>query len=86
MRLGGEPGIGCEPLLVGVEPREAAHEADGVGMLRVREDLVHVSQLDDASGVHDDDAIGELGDEAEVVGDEEGRRVRSRSGRPSGLP
>ena len=32
--------------------------------------------LDDLAGVHDDDAVGELGDEAEVVRDEDDRGVR----------
>ena len=45
-------------------------------MLRLVEERVDVAQLDDAPRVHDDDAVGELGDQAEVVGDEDDRRVR----------
>ncbi len=40
-------------------------------MLRVVEELVERSLLDDAAGVHDDHAVGDVGDDAEVVGDED---------------
>ena len=42
-------------------------------MLRIREQRVDRRFFDDAAGVHDGDAVGHLGDDAEVVGDEEQR-------------
>ena len=41
--------------------------------------------FDDAPGVHDGDAVGRLGDDAEVVRDEQQRQVRALpSGRAAG--
>ena len=40
-------------------------------MLRAREDRVDGPLFDDAPGVHHGDAVGHLGDHAEVVGDEQ---------------
>ena len=45
------------------------------GVVRSREDLVDRSLLRDSAGVHDDDVVGDLGDDAEVVGDHDDRRV-----------
>ena len=56
-----------------VEPRERAEQAPGVGVLGVVEDLVERALLDDLPGVHDEDAVGDLGDHAEVVGDQDHR-------------
>ena len=44
-------------------------------MPRLVEDREDVGELDDAARVHDDDAIGELRDQAEIVGDQDDRRV-----------
>ena len=63
IRLGGWPGIGSQPFLLAVEPRQAVHQAEGVRMPRRVEDREDVAELDDAARVHDDDAVGELGDE-----------------------
>ena len=73
--LGGWPGNRIEPLEVGIESRERVHEPDRVRVPRAVEDLVDVGELDHPSRVHDDDAIGELGDEPEVVRDQDGRGV-----------
>ena len=70
-----------QPLLLALEPREAVHEPDGVRMARIAEERVDVAELDDAPRVHDDDAVGELGDEAEIVGDEDDGGVRLALGR-----
>jgi len=43
----------------------------GVGMARRLQDFAGGAFFDDTSGVHHGDAIGDLGDHAEVVGDEE---------------
>lgn len=40
-------------------------------MLRIFDDLAGGSGFDDAAGVHDDDAIAEVGDHAQVVADED---------------
>ena len=70
------PGDRLEPLEVGVEPREAVHQPDRVRVARGLKIVVDVAELDDAARVHHDDAVGELGDQAEVVRDEDDRRVR----------
>ena len=57
----------------------------GVRVLRAREQVVDRRLLDDLPGVHHDDAVAEVGDHAEVVGDEDHRHAelacseRSRS-------
>ena len=65
-----------EPFLVHIEPREAVHQPDRVRVPRRVEDREDVAVLDDASGVHDDDAVRELGDEPEIVRDQDDRRMR----------
>jgi hypothetical protein len=40
-------------------------------MARLAEDFANRAFFDDAAGVHDGDAIGDLRDDAEIVGDEE---------------
>ena len=42
-----------------------------IRMARPLEQRVHVALLDDAPAVHDDDAVGDLGDDAQVVRDEQ---------------
>ncbi len=64
-----------EPLLVLGDARQALHEPHGVGVPRRSEDRVDVAELDDAPRVHHDDPIRQLGNDAEVVRDEDGRRV-----------
>jgi hypothetical protein len=66
----------AQQLLGRVDPRQALHQADRVRVARRREHRVHVRQLDDLARVHDDDPIGELGDQAEVVRDQDRRGVR----------
>ena len=39
------------------------------------EDLAHRTLLDDGAAVHDGDAVGHLGDDAEIVGDEQQRQA-----------
>ena len=41
------------------------------GMLRVVEDVARRTALDDLTGVHDHDTLGDLGDHAEIVADEQ---------------
>ena len=70
---------------IAVDPRDRAEQAPRVGVLRVVEELVERALLDDPAGVHDDDAVGDVGDDAEVVGDEDDPvpASRSRSARSS---
>ncbi len=59
----------CSRSSFGIEPSRP----DGVGMLRPREELAHRRLLDDAPRVHHRHVLRELGDHAEVVGDEDDR-------------
>ena len=61
-----------------VEPGDRAEQAPGVGVLGVVEDLVERALLDDPAGVHDGDPVGDVGHDAEVVGDQDHGRARSR--------
>ena len=54
------------------------HEALRVRLLRVREHLGARAAFDDAAPVHHDDAVGDVLDDAEVVGDEEDRQPEPR--------
>ena len=57
-----------------IEPEQAP----GVGVLGVVEDLVEGPGLDHPPGVHDQHPVGDLGDDAEVVGDQDHRQRRAR--------
>ena len=63
--------VGLRP----VEPRDRAEQAPRVGHLRVVEELARLGLLDDPAGVHDDDLVGDVGDDAEIVRDQDHRRV-----------
>ena len=56
--------------------RERAQQPEGVRMLRIGEDGRRVAFLDDLAGVHHADPIAQRPDDAEVVGDQQDRRVR----------
>ena len=58
-----------------VEPRDRAEQAPGVRVLRVVEEVPLRAALDDPAGVHDEDLVGDLGDDAEVVRDQDHGRV-----------
>ena len=70
------PWNGSQPVLVGRQARQALHQPDRVGMARRGEDRVDVAELDDLPGVHDDHAVGHLGDQPEIVRDQDRRGVR----------
>ena len=55
--------------------RQAGEQALRVRMARRPEQRSHVGLLDHPAGVHDDDPVGDLGDDAEVVGDEQNRHA-----------
>ena len=56
---------------VAVDARDRAEQAPGVGVLRVVEELVERALLDHPARVHDHDAVGDVGDHREVVGDQD---------------
>ena len=66
-----------EPALVLAHagPWQAAQQADGVGVARVLEDVAGRALLDQPPGVEHADAVAHVGDDAEVVADEEHARA-----------
>ena len=62
--------------------RDGLQQPDGVRVLRRLEDLDGVALLDDGAGVHHADAVAHRPDHAEVVGDQQDRRVRLLAQRP----
>ena len=56
--------------------RQRPQQAERVRVLRVLEDRRRVALLDDLAGVHHPDPVAQRPDDAEVVGDEQDRRVR----------
>jgi hypothetical protein len=61
--------------LSGFETRRSAQQAFGIRMPRMLQHFADGTFFDDAAGVHDGDAIGNLRDDAEIVGDEEQRKL-----------
>ena len=55
--------------------RQRLEQAVGVGVRRLGQHLLGVALLDAAAGVHDDDVVRGLGDDREVVRDEDDRRA-----------
>lgn len=60
-----EVGVGA------VDAGEGGEEGVAVGMEGLFEEFADGAFFDDVAGVHDGDVVGDLGDDAEVVGDEE---------------
>ena len=58
-----------------VEPRDRAEQPPCVRVLGVVEEVVLRSALDDPARVHHHDAVGDVGDDPQVVGDEDDRRA-----------
>ena len=56
-------------------PRHRTEQSPGVGVLRAVEDVGLRTLLDGPAGVHDQDPVGELGDDPHVVGDQDDRRA-----------
>ena len=66
----------------GPQRDRGAQQLAGVGVLGPGEDLPRVADLDDLAGVHHRHPVARLGDDAEVVGDQQQGRVGSwRAGR-----
>ena len=77
-RDGGQRALG----LADAVARERAEEPEGVWVLRRLEHGRGVALLDDLARVHDPDPIAQRPDDAEVVSDEQDRRVRLGLERP----
>ncbi len=60
-------------MLAVVESRQRRQQPLRVGHPRLAEDLIGVAVLDHISAVHHQDVLAELGDDAEVVGDQDNR-------------
>ena len=78
--VGGHDGLrraldGREDAIGDLEARHRGEQSLGVLVLRSREQLLHGRRLDDLAVVHDGDAIGQVGDDAHVVGDQHDRRA-----------
>ena len=64
--------FGEPPLARGAaKPRDRRHQAARIGVRRPIEQLEHRGFLDLAPGIHHDDARAGLGDDAEIVGDQD---------------
>ena len=73
MRFGTLPGMTDRLVLHLADHRDRADQATGVGVERPPEQGRHVRLLDDLAGIHDRHAVAHLGDDAQVVGDEDDR-------------
>src|SRR6266568_3180568 len=60
---------------VAIDARDRAQQELGIGMRRSGEKLIDRGDLDDLAGIHDSDAIGDRGDDAEIVSDEDHRHA-----------
>ena len=69
-RVGNRTGDAVKTIHVTVDNGLRRHKADGVGMAGVVEYFGSGTALNDTAGVHDDNVIRHLGDNAEVVGDQ----------------
>ena len=76
--IGGDPdALGARGLdAVGRQRGGGLDESPGVGVARILEHLQARPRLDDASAMHDDDLLGTLRGQAEVVGHQEHRRAQ----------
>ena len=77
---GHDAGNGAEAARRGACARhgDAGHQPARIGVARRGEDGRGRARLHDLAGVHDDDAVGDAGDDAEIVGDETSPMPNSR--------
>src|SRR6266540_548611 len=75
-RIGHEAFDRRQPLLLEIESWNRSEQADRIRVLRLREQRLDARMLDDAPGVHDRYLVGELGDDAQIVRDQDDRRAR----------
>ena len=62
---------GRQPGAFGGQARVGGEQRGGVGEPGSGEQGVHVGPFDDLAGVHDDGPVGDVGDDAPVVGDQQ---------------
>ena len=72
---GRQAGNGVQPPLARAQLRHALHQLGGVGVLRLFDDLLRRSQFHQLTGVHDRHPVAELGDDAEIMRDEDDRET-----------
>ena len=60
-----------EPLIAVAHPRDRVEQRLGIGVGGRIEDLRHRSRLDHPPGIHHRELVAHLGDDAEIVGDED---------------
>ncbi len=58
-----------------VEARHGAQQGAQIGMLRTAKDVFERAAFDDLAAIHDDDLFGDVGDDAEIVGDQQHRHA-----------
>src|SRR5690242_6942444 len=58
-------------------PRHTVHQRPGIVMPRCAEQLGDVSSVDDPPAIHDGNAIDQLSDHAQIMGDEEHGHVEA---------
>ena len=75
---GGWPWIWTRRSTSDVDPHSDPSRPQGVRVVGAREDLVDRPLLRDAARVHHDHVVGDLSDDAEVVGDHHDRECRTR--------
>ena len=63
----------AQPVLARLQRRHRAQQAARVGMLRLGEQPAHRRMLDHLAGVHHHDIVHQVGDHAQVVGDQDDR-------------
>ena len=62
-------------LFLGIDVGDGGKESPCIGMLRLEEDLEGGSDLDDLAGIHDGDPVGHVGDDSQIVRDEDDGHV-----------
>ena len=74
-RLAADQRAGPRAVLLGVGDRDRRQQGAGVGMDRLGVELLGGRELDQLAQVHDCDPVGDVADDAEVVGDEDVRQA-----------
>ena len=78
IRFGTLPGMTASSSRTSPSDRDRPDQAPRVRVQRLAEQRRDVGLLDDLAGVHHRDPVAHLGDDAEVVGDQDDGRARSR--------
>ena len=73
--FGTMPSMAASSASLLIEPRHRAEQADRVGMLRTGKQHIDRRAFDDLARIHDRDLVAHLGDDAEIVGDEDDGRA-----------